>query len=117
MFATFIDDLPALDLPFPEDAVSARGMRSDRGLVVFFTFHKDVTLPEHSHGPQWGTLVAGEITMTIDGTTRSMHPGDHWDIPANVPHGAHIAAGSVIIDVFAEPDRFLFRGEAARDHP
>lgn len=117
MFPAFIDDLPALDIPFPEDAVSARALRSDRGLVVFFTFHRDVVLPEHAHGPQWGTLIAGEITMTIDGHARTMRPGDHWDIPDHVPHSVQIAAGSVAIDVFAEPDRYPLRGEAARDHP
>lgn len=117
MFPAFIDDLPALDIPFPEDAVSARALRSDRGLVVFFTFHRDVVLPEHAHGPQWGTLIAGELTITIDGHTRTMRPGDHWDIPDGAPHSVQIAAGSVAIDVFAEPDRYTLRGEAARDHP
>lgn len=117
MFPAFIDALPALDIPFPEDAVSARALRSDRGLVVFFTFHKDVVLPEHAHGPQWGTLVAGELTMTIDGHSRTMRPGDHWDIPDGVPHSVKIAAGSVVIDAFAEPDRYPLRGESARDHP
>lgn len=117
MFPAFIDGLPALDIPFPEDAVSARAMRSDRGLVVFFTFHKDVVLPEHAHGPQWGTLIAGEITMTIDGHTRTMRPGDHWDIPDGTPHSVQIAAGSVAIDVFAEPDRYPLRDAGARDHP
>jgi quercetin dioxygenase-like cupin family protein len=117
MFAAFIDNLPALAIPFPEDAVGARALRSDRGLVVFFTFHKDVVLPEHAHGPQWGTLVAGEITMTIDGETRTMRPGDHWDIPDGAVHSVHITAGSQVIDVFAEPDRYPLRGEAARDHP
>lgn len=117
MFSAFINDLPALDLPFPEDAVSSRAMRSERGLVVFLTFHRDVVLPEHTHGPQWGTLIAGEVTMTRDGQTQTMRPGDHWDIPAGVPHSVHIAAGSVVIDVFAEPDRYRLRGEAARDRP
>lgn len=109
MFAHFIDALPRLELPFAESVVSARGMRSDRGLAAFFTFHADVELPEHSHGPQWGTLVAGRVTMTIDGHTRVMRPGDTWDIPGGVPHSAQIAAGSVVIDVFAEPDRYLLR--------
>jgi quercetin dioxygenase-like cupin family protein len=116
MLPAFIDDLPALAIPFPEDAVSTRALRSDQGLVVFFTFHKDVVLPEHAHGPQWGTLIAGTLTITIGGEIRTMHPGDHWDIPDGVPHSVHIAAGSRAIDVFAEQDRHPLRGEAARDH-
>lgn len=118
MFPDFIDALPQLDIPFPEDVVSARAIRSNKGLAVFFTFHKDVVLPKHSHGPQWGTLLAGEITMTIGGTTRTMLPGDTWDIGDGVPHSVRIAAGSVAIDVFAEPDRYGLRGdvvEAAED--
>jgi quercetin dioxygenase-like cupin family protein len=109
-FPAFIDDLPALAVPFPEDVVSARAIRSDAGLAVFFSFHKDMDLPPHSHGAQWGTVVAGRIVFTIGGETRTFGPGDSYDIPAGVVHGARIAAGTRVIDVFAEADRYPLRG-------
>jgi quercetin dioxygenase-like cupin family protein len=115
MLPPFIQDLPALDVPLPEHVVSARAVRSDRALVVFFTFHEDVELPEHSHGPQWGTLVQGTITITMGGVAHIKRPGDTWDIPDGAPHSVHIAAGSVVIDVFAEPDRYPLRDTAFAD--
>ena len=101
--------LPALDIPFTDEAVEARAMRTDDALLVFFVFHQDVDLAPHSHGAQWGTLVHGEIEMTMNGQTRTCRPGDSWDIPAGVEHGAKIKAGSIAIDAFEEPDRYPLR--------
>jgi quercetin dioxygenase-like cupin family protein len=105
-FPDFIMGLPAIDVPFPEDVVQTRAIRSDEGLCVFFTFLKEMELPPHSHGAQWGTVVEGEIIFTIGGDTRTYGPGDSYSIPAGVEHGARIAAGTRVIDVFSEPDRY-----------
>ena len=102
----FFDAMPALDVPFPEDVDSTHAVRSDAGLVAFLRFHKDMDLPPLSHGPQLGTVIAGEIVFTIGGETRSYGPGDSYDIPAGVEHGARIRAGTVAMDVFAEADRY-----------
>lgn len=108
-FADFISAFPALDIPFPADVVEAKAIRSDAGLVIFFSFHKDMTLPMHAHGAQWGTVVDGAITLTIGQDTRRYGPGDSYAIPAGVPHGAQIVAGTRVIDVFEEADRYPFR--------
>jgi quercetin dioxygenase-like cupin family protein len=105
----FIAALPGLDTPFPSEAVTMRALRGDQGLVVFFTFHRDFDVPMHSHGPQWGVLVKGQAVLTIGDQTRSYGPGETWDIPADVPHGGRIAAGTELIDVFAEADRYPLR--------
>lgn len=105
----FFHDMPALDLPFPETVVSSHAVRSDAGLVVFFRFHQDVTLPPHSHGPQWGTVIEGEVALTIDAVTRHYGPGQSYDIARGVEHAVAVKAGSVVIDVFAEPDRYPLR--------
>ena len=108
-FPAFIKTFPGLEIPFPEDIVSTNAIRSDAGLIVFFTFHEDLELPEHSHGAQWGQLVHGAIEMVIDGVKKVCAPGDNWDIPAGTPHSAVIKAGSLVIDVFEEPDRYPIR--------
>ena len=108
-FPDFITALPALDLPFPDEVVETAALRSDDGLMVFFTFHKDLTLPMHRHGAQWGHVVEGEIDFTIGGQTRTYRPGDSYEIPAGVEHGAVIRAGTRVIDFFAEPDRYPIR--------
>jgi quercetin dioxygenase-like cupin family protein len=102
----FILGFPSLDLPFPADVVTTRAIRSDRGLVVFFMFKQAMDLPAHSHKAQWGTVVEGSIVFTIGDETRTYRPGDSYSIPAGVVHSARIAAGTVAIDVFEEPDRY-----------
>lgn len=105
-FPDFIMSFPPIDVPFSEDVVQTRAIRSDHGLCVFFTFLQDMELPPHSHGVQWGTVVEGEIEFTIGGETRIYRPGDSYSIPADVVHGAMIKAGTRVIDVFSEPDRY-----------
>lgn len=108
-FPHFIEAFPSIDVPFPDDVVRTSVVRSDDGLVVFFTFLKDMTLPMHSHGAQWGTVIEGEIEFTIGGETRIYRPGDSYSIAAGVEHGAVIKAGSRVIDVFEEADRYPLR--------
>ncbi|UFI02554.1 cupin domain-containing protein [Roseibium aggregatum] len=106
----FIRKFPALDVPFPEDVVRSYAVRSDTGLVVFFDFVKDMVLPPHSHLAQWGTVLSGEIEFTIAGETRTMGPGAIYDIPSGAEHSAIIKAGTKVIDVFEEPDRYPVKG-------
>ncbi|MCT8328839.1 cupin domain-containing protein [Albidovulum sediminis] len=106
----FMRTFPALDLPFPDDTVRTSAVRSEAGLVVFFTFLKDFDLPPHSHGAQWGSVIEGGIEFTIGGVTRRYGPGDSYDIPAGTVHSARISAGTVAVDVFEEPDRYPLRG-------
>ncbi|MBN9671381.1 cupin domain-containing protein [Labrenzia aggregata] len=105
----FIKTFPALDVPFPDDVVKSYAIQSDKGLVVFFDFVKDMVLPPHSHLAQWGTVLDGEIEFTIAGETRVFGPGAIYDIPSGAEHGAIIKAGTKVIDVFEEPYRYALR--------
>lgn len=102
----FIQAFPALDLPFPEDQVRSHAIRSDAGLVVFLHFLTDFELPPHAHKGQWGTVIEGEVELTIDGETRLYRPGESYDIPAGAVHSARLKAGTKAIDVFEETDRY-----------
>lgn len=108
-YPDFITALPGIDVPFPQDVVQTAVVRSDDALVVFFTFLRDMTIPTHSHGAQWGTVVEGEIEFTIGADTKTYLPGDSYSIPAGIGHGARIRAGTRVIDVFAEPDRYAIQ--------
>jgi quercetin dioxygenase-like cupin family protein len=105
-YPDFIMAFPSIDVPFPKDVVQTAVVRSDAGLVAFFTFLKDMELPTHSHGAQWGTVVEGEIEFTIGGETKIYRAGDSYTIPSGVEHGARIKAGTRVIDVFEEADRY-----------
>lgn len=109
-YPDFIRAFPGINVPFPDDVVQTAVIRSDAGLVAFFTFLKDMKLPMHAHGAQWGTVVEGEIEFTIDGETKIYRPGDSYSIPAGVEHGAMIKAGTRVIDVFEEADRYTIKG-------
>lgn len=105
-YPDFMRALPSLDVPFPTDVVTTNAMRTDKALVVYFTVHKDLEVPEHSHGAQWGHMFHGSMDLTVDGKTRTCGPGDSWDIPAGAMHAASIRAGSLLMDIFEEPDRY-----------
>ena len=55
-------------------------------------------------------MVEGEIELTIGDETKRYGPGDSYSIPAGVEHGGKIKAGSRVIDVFEEPDRYPVKG-------
>lgn len=105
-FPPFLGNLPELDLPFDPSVVTARAIGSPEALAVFFDIHRETTLAPHSHGDQWGTVIRGELHLTMDGQTRTYRPGESYFIPAGTVHGATIPAGTQIIDVFAEADRY-----------
>jgi quercetin dioxygenase-like cupin family protein len=108
-YPDFITAFPSIDVPFPDDVVQTAVVRSDNGLVAFFTFLKDMELPPHSHGAQWGTVVEGQIEFTIGGETKIYGAGDSYSIPAGVEHGALIKSGTRVIDVFEEADRYSIK--------
>lgn len=105
-YPAFMQAFPGLDVPFSSDHVKIHAIRSDAGLVVFFDFVQDFTLPPHSHKGQWGSVIAGEIALTINGVTQTYGPGDSYDIPAGALHSGQIKAGTKVIDVFEEADRY-----------
>jgi quercetin dioxygenase-like cupin family protein len=105
-FAEFIRRFPSLETAFSEEDVTIRAIASEDGLVAFFQFHKDAVLPPHSHLGQWGTVIEGEIELTIGDETRTYRKGDTYDIPAGVVHSGVIKAGAMAIDVFEEGDRY-----------
>jgi len=43
-------------------------------------FAEDIAVPEHSHEAQWGTVLAGEIELLIEGEKSILHSGDTYFI-------------------------------------
>lgn len=105
----FLKALPGVDLPLPDSKVTTNALRSPQGLTVIFTVQEDIELPPHSHGPQWGTVLKGQLILTMQGETRTFHPGESYDIPGGVEHAVKVPAGSVLLDIFAEPDRYTLK--------
>lgn len=103
-FAAWIQALPQVQTPF--DGLDGRLLSSPHGQAVFFRAEEDVEVPPHSHGAQWGTVVAGRLELTIGGERGTYKPGDTYDIGAGEEHSARLEKGCCVIDVFQDPDRY-----------
>lgn len=106
-FAAWIRELPEVQTPF--DGLDGRLLSSPHGQAVFFRAVEDVEVPPHSHGAQWGIVVAGRLELTVGGETGIYEPGDTYDIGGGEEHSARLEAGSCVIDVFRDPDRYESR--------
>jgi quercetin dioxygenase-like cupin family protein len=71
-------------------------------LITEFHLKANCQLPCHEHPQeQTGYLVSGSIRLTIGNDVYMAGPGDSWNIPGNVVHGAFILEDSVAIEVFS----------------
>jgi quercetin dioxygenase-like cupin family protein len=103
-FPEMITRLPEVDIPLS----GVKGWLSQAAdhQIVFFDITAGKEIAPHSHGQQWGIVVAGEMELTIDGTRRRYAPGDSYHIPAGAVHGARFLTRFRAIDVFADADRY-----------
>ena len=104
-----ITRLPEADLPFPSTIVKTNVLQAEQGQLVFFQILKDIELPAHSHKAQWGTVLEGQVEMTIGGETRLYGPGGAYYIPDGVVHSGKAHAGAKIIDFFEDPNRYRLK--------
>jgi len=106
-FPTFIRNLPEADLL----SKGLRGwlLQSDSGQILFNESDIEVSVPEHSHGNQWGVVIDGKVELTIGGQTRTYSRGATYFIPAGTVHKARIYPGFRAIDYFADPNRYSKR--------
>lgn len=75
-------------------------LSSHKGQVGFAQVAEETWAPEHAHDGQWGVVLEGEVDFVIGGETKVFGKGDHYHIPAGVPHSAKLAAGTAFIDVW-----------------
>jgi mannose-6-phosphate isomerase-like protein (cupin superfamily) len=106
-YSELIRSLPRADLPIP--GVVGYMMQSADRLLVFFEFEEKVTIPLHSHGAQWGTVLHGRLDLTIGEELHRFGPGDSYVIPRDTPHGGVVFPGARILDLFEERDRYAPR--------
>lgn len=103
-YAGWIQALPQVDTPF--EGLEGRMISGPHGQTVFFHAEEEFEVPPHAHGGQWGVVVTGVLHLTIDGREKTYRPGDPYDIPAGAEHAARLEAGTAVIDVFQDPDRY-----------
>jgi len=89
-----------------------------RTLFSEFRFEKGAVIPVHAHvHEQTGYVVKGAMRFTVAGEVILAKPGDSWNLPSNVPHGAEALEESVVIEVFSPVrEDYLPKGcEGAKD--
>ena len=105
----------------PEADISFRGIRGwllagERGQVVFMDIAPIGEVPPHAHGAQWGVVVEGEMVLTIGRETRTYRRGDSYFIPAGVVHSALFKSRVLVVDFFADADRYQPKADVPRAH-
>ena len=104
-FPDFIRKLPNPDGDVALDAYLSSG---DRGLVMFYeATDREIVVPEHVHGEQWGIVLSGTVRISIGGVMNVCHRGDTYFVPAGVPHTTWVEPGTRGLDIFEEHDRYL----------
>ncbi len=103
-FPEIVRRLPEAEAPF--GGITLRLLQGPTACATFVEAMQDSEVPEHSHGPQWGIVVAGELVLTIGGKTRVLRPGEEYFVPSGVPHSATLKAGVRVIDFFDDPNRY-----------
>lgn len=109
-FPPFVRTLPEADLPF--DGLRGWLLQSESGQVLFNESDIELTVPEHSHGSQWGVVVDGKIDLTIGGHAHTYTRGDTYFIPDGTPHQARIYPGYRAVDYFADRSRYRRRAHS-----
>ena len=103
-FPEIVTGLPQADVPFA--GVRAYLLQGERKQVVFVAFDDDADAPEESHAAQWVVVLDGEVELTMAGEKAVYRRGDTYFVPAGAPHAARIKAGSRLLDIFDEADRY-----------
>ncbi|MFQ5610629.1 MAG: cupin domain-containing protein [Anaerolineae bacterium] len=75
----------------------------DQMLLSIVDLDANAEVPAHNHPhEQAGTVISGELELTIAGETRRLKPGDTYIIPGGVEHSARAGAAPVrALDVFS----------------
>jgi quercetin dioxygenase-like cupin family protein len=104
LFPALITNLPEADVPI--DGAKAYLSQGLKHQIVFMEFSRDIEVPEHSHGSQWGIVLEGKIELTIDGVKKEFVKGDRFFIAGNIKHSAKIHAGYTSMEFFDQADRY-----------
>lgn len=88
---TFVESWPETRMEF--DGLRGWALKHERGFAIFMAADRDVRIPMHHHGAQWGIVLQGEMELTVADQTRVYRRGEAHFIPEGVDHEALLRAG------------------------
>lgn len=103
-YPTIIRRLPKADIPFT--GVEGWIAQGKEFQVVFLEIESHGSVSPHSHGAQFGIVLEGELSLSIEGKTQKYRKGDTYFIPAGAVHQAEFHMYTRTVDFFAEPNRY-----------
>ena len=107
VFPEAISKLPEADIPIP--GLTAYLSQDKNHQIVFMHFSEDAEVPPHSHDAQWGIVLEGKITLTIEDNDQVYTKGDRFYILKGETHSAKISAGYASMEFFADKDRYKIK--------
>jgi quercetin dioxygenase-like cupin family protein len=83
--------------------VRIRTFWANQMLLSIVDLDANAELPSHfHHHEQAGTVLSGELELTIDGETRLLQPGDTYLIPGGIEHSGRTGVTAArALDVFS----------------
>lgn len=99
-----IANSPNADIPL--EGVDSKLIQAGEQQFVFMAFDRDLEVPEHAHGAQWGVVLEGEMLLTVEGSTLRLQKGDTYYIQDQQRHSASIRKGYRDLTLFDEPNRY-----------
>ncbi|MFC1475382.1 cupin domain-containing protein [Candidatus Zixiibacteriota bacterium] len=109
-----LNKLPELQIA---EGILARAVTAQTVTVLHVDITAGALLPEHAHHhEQVVNVIAGELELTVDGSTHSLTPGKVMVLSPNTPHSGRAVTACRVIDVF-HPVREDFRGTSFAGYP
>jgi quercetin dioxygenase-like cupin family protein len=77
---------------------------TDKMMVCEFFIERETVIPDHQHPHDHvGYVIYGKVEMKVGDEVRVCDPGDTYQIPGGVVHGAKALVDSLVIDIFSPP--------------
>jgi quercetin dioxygenase-like cupin family protein len=96
--------LPQVEIPV--SGVTGYCLQNEEKQCVFFVMEEGVSFPDHAHCTQYGTIVSGEMTLTINGQSELYQSGDDYYVPEGTLHRAYFSRRTFLIDLSDTSDRY-----------
>lgn len=102
-------DLGSLPVADAGNGVTLRPLWGERVMLSHVTIAPHGEAAVHTHDEeQIGLVISGSCEFSLDGTVRTLRPGDIYFAPPGVPHGARTQDEEcLIVDVFGPPRQAL----------
>ena len=87
----------------PVEGVEMRVIPGEKMTMVFFRLAAGAEIPEHAHPhEQMGTVIKGSIELVVGGERKTIHEGEAYHVPSNLPHSGQCGRSPAeIIEVFS----------------